>query len=166
MVLPSSYSQIAMRRLDKSTIGRSIRSGGMYLFNLAVSVIGTKVAEDPLDKLMHFSDRTKAALLKGDCLTVCTAFVLGYFVAYKWHLISARWVWVAGVCWFSLRIFGLMDGVPDTLLWEMSKSRAELDINVFNDWAQFTLPLLRTTAYSAGALCCYHLGFTSAKRMS
>ena len=127
----------------------------MYFFNLAVAMIGTKVAEDPFDHFVHFSDRTKAAILKGDVLTIGTAFVLGYFVYYKWHLMSAKWIWIAGVCWFGLRAFGVLHGPPGTLLWEMSKSPVVLDIDVFNEWSQFTLPLLRTIAYSAGAVCCF-----------
>jgi hypothetical protein len=130
----------------------------MYIFNLAVAIIGTTVAEDPFRHFVHFSDRTKAALLKADFLTAATAFVLGYFVYYKWHQMSAKWVWVAGVCLFGLRAFGVLDGPPGTLLWEMTKSRAVFDIDVFNDWSQFTVPLLRTIAYSAGAFCCFRLG--------
>lgn len=135
----------------------------MYIFNLAVAVIGTKVAEDPFDKFVHFSDRTKAAVLKEVLLSACVAFVLGYFVCYKWHLTSAKWVWVAGVSWFGLRAFGVLDGPPGTLLWEMSKSRAAFDIDIFNDWV-YTLALLRTIAYSAGAVCCFRLGSALRKK--
>ena len=149
--------------MDLAVVAKAIRSVGMYVFNLAVAMIGTKVAEDPFDKFVHFSDGTKAALLKGDFLTVCTAFVLGYFVYYKWHLMSAKWIWVAGVCWFGLRALGVLDGPPGTLLWEMSKSRAVFGIDVFNDWV-YTAALLRTIAYSAGAVCCSRIGFALRKR--
>jgi len=129
----------------------------MYVFNLAVAMIGTKVAEDPFDHFVHFSDRSKAALLKGDFLTVCMAFVLGYFVYYKWHLTSAKWVWVAGVSLFGLRAFGVLGGPPGTLLWEVSKSSAVLSIDIFNDWV-YTTALLRTIAYSTGAFSCSRVG--------
>ncbi len=143
--------------MDLATVAKSIRSIGMFFFNLVVAMIGTKLAEDPFDHFVHFSDRSKAALLKGDFLTVCTAFVLGYFVYYKWHLMSARWVWVAGVSWFGLRASGVLDGPPDTVLWEMSNSRAVFGTDVFNDWL-YTAALLRTIAYSAGAFCCSRVG--------
>ena len=145
--------------MDLATVAKSIRSIGMFFFNLAVATIGTKVAEDPFDHFIHFSDRSKAAFLKADFLTFSIAFVLGCFVYYKRHLTSAKWVWVAGVSWFGLRAFGVLDGPPSTLLWEMSKSRAVFGTDVFNDWGQYTLPLLRTIAYSAGAFCCFRLGY-------
>jgi hypothetical protein len=135
----------------------------MFLFNLAVAMIGTKMAEDPFDHFVHFSDRSKAAFLKADFLTACTAFVLGYFVYYKWHLMSAKWVWVVGTCWFGLRAVGVLDGPPGTLLWEMSKSRAVFGIDVANEWSHYTLALLRTIAYSAGAFCCSRVGYALRK---
>ncbi len=57
---------------------------------------------------------------------------------------------------------GVLNGTSGTLLWEMSKSRAVFDIDVFNDWV-YTLALLRTSAYSAGAYCCFRLGYAFRK---
>jgi hypothetical protein len=129
----------------------------VYLLNLLVAVIGTKIFEAPFDHFVHFSDRTSAAVLKADLLTSTVAFGLGYLVYRRWQPASARWAWVAGACWFGLGALHILGERPGTMLWEISGSRFPLDIDNFVNWSKFTLPLLRTTFYSAGAFCCLHI---------
>jgi hypothetical protein len=133
---------------------RSVRAVGVYLLNLIVAVIGTKVVEDPFDHFIHFSDRTSAVVLKADFLTSIVAFALGYLVYRRWQPASARWLWVAGAFWFVLGALHIVGGRQGTMLWEISRSPFPLDLDSFVNWSKFTLPLLRATFYSAGAFCC------------
>jgi hypothetical protein len=136
---------------------RSVRAVGFYLLNLVVAVIGTKVVEDPFDRFVHFSERTSVVVLKADFLTSIVAFALGYLVYRRWQPASAGWAWVAGACWFGLGALHILGGRQGTMLWEISRSPFPLDINSFVNWSKFTVPLLRTIFYSAGAFCCSHI---------
>jgi len=136
---------------------RSVRAVGVFLVNLLLAVLGTKVVEAPFDHLVHFSDRTSTAVLKADFLTSTVAFGLGYFVYRRWQPAAAGWVWVAGTCWFGLGALHILGGRQGTTLWEISGSQFPLDIDSFVTWSKFTLPLLRTIFYSGGAFCCLHI---------
>jgi hypothetical protein len=65
---------------------------------------------------------------KQEWLNAAASFGLGYSVYRLWQPPSAKWVWVAGLCWFAQRMvrfwleqraFSVLGG-GHTIYWEMS----------------------------------------------
>ena len=70
----------------------------MFLLNLFIAVVCTSILEFPFELSLN---RTKFSMLKVDGLTSAAAFGLGWFVYGRWQPNSAKWLWVAGCCWFG-----------------------------------------------------------------
>ncbi len=98
-----------------------------------------------------------------DAISAFIAFGLGYFVYGKWKARSAKWVWLAGVCWFGWRALHVwygqgavnrLYGRSPVLLWEISGDGYRPDPKSAETWLVYTLVMVRTAFYSVGAYCC------------
>jgi len=147
------------------TFGRLIRTGGMLLANLFLAVLGTVVLVSPLERFAALP-RISQLILRDETMNSAASFGLGYFAYQKWRPAPAKWVWLAGLCWFGQRAFriwleqrtsGSVMYQGHTVYWEMSGSGCGLDALSCRNWALYTIPLLRALFYSAGAFCCSHL---------
>jgi hypothetical protein len=134
----------------------SLRAAGLFLLNAVVAVLGTAIIESPFEHYAHVSS-LRASLLIMDLLSAAFAFGVGYSVYWRWRPAASKWVWIAGVCWFGQRAVLPLDG-HHVLIWEIYATNSVFpDFERLGKWSLYTLPLLRTIFYSAGAYCCSRL---------
>jgi len=142
-----------------------LRIVGSFLIDLLLAVIGPTFLGAEIH--IHAYDRS-TMILNEDFRSAGIAFVLGFFAHYFRKTQTSRWVWTVALVWFAqraviywnsqhyLRVL-LQSG--HSIYWEMSGAGAafNLDVQSLNDWAFYTLPLVRTVLYSAGAFLCWYL---------
>jgi hypothetical protein len=135
----------------ETMLPRSLTMALTFVFHLAVAVLGTLVVESPFERSM-VGRSVRASLFRVDLLTSACAFGLGYLVFQRWRPAVAKWVWVAGLCWFSQRVLFPPDG-NHVVLWEVAATRSVLfaDWAAMQNWTLYTLFSLRVISYSAGA---------------
>jgi hypothetical protein len=146
----------------RTSIPWPIRAIAALLGNLATALVGTAIVLNPIEG--PFFDRLYLArsLRWADLLNAVVPFLLGSFVWYKWRYNSAKWIGALGVCWFALRAIQILFGYAlparfGGILWEFSGNDSVPPMTAFVEWSIYTLPLVRTVFYSAGALCCAYL---------
>jgi hypothetical protein len=138
-------------------VTKSIRFAVFFVLNLAIAIVGPKILETPYSFLIYTSGSlTRTHFLEEDLLTSLTAFGLGCFVYWKWQPAASRWVWIAGACWFGWGLATTLDGRHGIALYEVFGSWTRFyfrDYQSFAIWGTYTLAFLRSSAYSAGAVC-------------
>ena len=72
--------------------------------HVLTALITTNIFDNELSHVLHAST-PREVLHRGYALTAIIAFVLGYFVYYKWHSAPGKWIWIVGVLWFVERAF-------------------------------------------------------------
>jgi hypothetical protein len=141
---------------------RMLRAIGMLVGNLLTVMVGISAFVSELYGIFP-AQTPGGGLRKETVLSAVVAFGLGYFVYYKWRSASAKWIFVAGLCWFGWGALEFWLGQRDlrvvsaghTVYWEMSGIGCNsFDTQSCLDYIQYTLLLLRTIFYSAGAFCC------------
>jgi hypothetical protein len=142
---------------------RAARAIGLFLLNVVIASIATNVLVAPFARIDV--NAIASSILKRDFLNAVAAIALGYFVYHRWQPVSSRWVWLAGIFWFGRRAFAfwleqravsvMYQG--HTIYWEMSGAGCNFDMQSCHDWIVYTLPLIRTTFYSAGAFYCSYV---------
>jgi hypothetical protein len=139
---------------------------GMFVANLLTAVVGTTIIDPASHEYFRPARLTiRRMLLTEDLSSAAVGFGLGYFVYRRWKSASSKWVWLAGVCWFAGGALLTLDGNHGTVFWRppnvllLDFDRNDgYNLNSFNNWIGYILPLLRTIFYSTGAFCCSHLG--------
>ena len=120
-----------------------IRNTALWLLNLFVALFGTAVVETPLSRLFHPHTITDV-IVRTYALSALIAFVLGFFVYRHWKPSMAKWVGLAGLCWF---LFGMFLSVGRGSLWNQLSGTAceyRLQATGCRNYFVFTLPALRT----------------------
>jgi hypothetical protein len=141
---------------------KTARAIGAFFLNLLLALVLTGALDYPF---IHFDPHSiQTSIVKQDMLDAVAAFGLGYFVYRRWKPVSARWVWVAGLCWFAQgalllwleqRSMGVLYR-SNTIYWRHFGISCSSDLfETCRDWIDYTLPLLRTFFYSVGAWCCW-----------
>jgi hypothetical protein len=144
----------------RMTAAKTVRAVGMFFLNLLLAAVFTDQLTSPFVRFDTHS--IEGSIFKLNCLNAAVAFGLGYFVYWRWRPVSAKWVFIAGFCWFAQQAL---------LLWFEQRSMGVLyrdsavywrhfgincggDFEACRDWLGYTIPLLRTSFYSGGAWCC------------
>jgi len=145
-----------------------LRAPGLFLFCAIQAVIGTAVVESPF---YGHSKTVVAVLLKEYIFSTTIPFAIGYLVYHRWKLVQAKWLWVAGPCWFAigtslwLRQASVLEGHFAALYAVMSGLGcvSGLASTGCKSWFVYTIPSLRIICYSIGALCCGLVARTSSR---
>jgi hypothetical protein len=137
-----------------------LRIAGIFLVNLVVAAFGPATIGAEIH--IHAYDWANRVLIE-DIRSAGIAFVLGFFVYYFWKTPSSKWVWVAGVVWFTQRAVAYWESQHYLRVLFHSGSALE-KMSGYNyseqslyDWSVYTLTSLRTVFYSAGAFLCWYL---------
>ncbi len=149
-------------------MSKVLRCTASVLINSLVAFIGTAILESPFYRLYQ-AHGVGQMLAKEAMLSGLGALLLGYFIFRIWRPVSARWVWVPGLCWITFRTaFVLISFKSSSILatehlslWvAFSGVQCSGDTGAAGcvNWLLFTLPALRLCAYSAGATVCAKLG--------
>ena len=85
------------------------------------------------------------------------SFVLGYMVYGAWRQTEMKLIWLAGAVWFgvglaraSLQPASVLDVYES---YKIYGGITRADIELLTTWGAFFTPFIRTSFYSAGALC-------------
>ncbi len=73
-----------------------------FVGNWLTAVIGTAIWSAGLYRIFH-ARTVGGVYLKEIFLSAVIAFLLGYFVFYRWKSVPAKWVWVVGVVGLAWR---------------------------------------------------------------
>jgi hypothetical protein len=142
---------------------RRLRILGTFLLGLAIAVLGTAIVDSPFERYTVGAS-LRASMFRMDVLTGCFAFGLGYGVFRKWKFETSKWIWIAGLCWFGRRFLLPPDG-NHVLSWEIFATRSVFtDWVAMGNWSIYTMPLIRSVSYSAGALACSVIGGRAARQ--
>jgi hypothetical protein len=128
-----------------------IRGGLSFFANVAGAVLGTAIIESPISLSLKMVTHSPASFVIREwiCSGILAA-LLGALAQRRWTSSTARWVWVGGVMWFLLGGAGHQTGDA----WRVFSGIACAEHRGFPCtvfWA-FTVPLIRTVAYSTAAL--------------
>lgn len=86
------------------TINKPLRSVGLFAFNCLIAIGGTAVITSEI----HFNQHElQTYAFKVDIADSVGALALGYFVYRRWQYSAAKWIWVAGFCWWIQRALAL-----------------------------------------------------------
>jgi hypothetical protein len=139
---------------------RISRSVGLFVLNCALAAFVSGIVISPI----RYHQRTfEAFLVESGLVESIIAFGVGYFVYRRWQWSQAKWVWVAGVCWFSQRavLFWLSQHGPlsaihgsHSVFWEMSGKGCSFNAESCHDRWDYTLPCLRAIFYSIRSWFC------------
>ena len=136
---------------------RPLRAVGFFVAHFLAASIGTKIFEEELSHVFHAS--TLGEMLRREyVVSVIIALALGYFVYYKWHSASGKWVWIAGALFFVYRAVSIWH-TPHSVL-TSAPSFGTVCLDMFRpiyrtDSIVYTLTLVRTVSYSIGAWACW-----------
>jgi len=131
-----------------------------FAMNVATALYGTLVFEPVIARFHRHPIDVAAWMRYDDAANAITAFLLGLAVFFVWKTPSAKWVWIVGLCLFAWKAIDVwflhaavreFSGRPRTMFWEFSSGAPWQVQDMMENWG-YTLDLIRTTAYSAGAL--------------
>jgi hypothetical protein len=151
-----------LRQARMFMLGRFIRAAFGFLLNLFVAAAVTNALVNGFVRATG-NPGPSQLFLREEIFNAAASFGLGYFVYRRWHPDSSKWIWLAGLCWFALGAFRvwlaqratasvLCQG--PTIYSDLFGSNCRFDIESCRDWSLYTLQLLKTAFYSAGAFCC------------
>ena len=129
---------------------RYLKFTGSLLINLGVAVIGTRILDTEVRKLIP--THTVAAIVWKEIIlsVVCAAFI-GFFMWRTWRSCAAMWTWVPAALWF---VFGYLTIARSANVWGRLSgfsSGSVLSAPDVTTFFTFTIPLSRTIAYSLAA---------------
>jgi len=143
------------------TINKPLRLVGLFALNCLIAIGGTAVITSEI----HFNQHElQTYAFKVDIADSVGALALGYFVYRRWQYSAAKWIWVAGFCWWNQRALALWLQHHGQLaaavygsrsvFWDMSGAGCPFDRQSCIDWMLYTTLSLRVCFYSAGAWLC------------
>lgn len=140
---------------------RSVKFGGMLIFNAVLAVLGTAALEGEIGGAIH--PRSISGLLwKWWSLDLICAALLGFLVWRKWKMQASTWTWVVPAAWFGLGFtFALISREQQSVLadghglwYQFSGADCQNGYRAgsgcVNFWV-FTAPCVRSVSYSIGA---------------
>jgi hypothetical protein len=143
---------------------RLVRPALAFFVNVVLACVATNIIAHPFShgQVLNISQ----VIWKHTWLNALASFGLGYSVYRWWKTTPAKWIWVAGLCWFAQRAIRFwweqrtlsVLGGGHSIYWEMSGFGCEFERESCLDWLLYTLQFLRTVFYSVGALCCSYAG--------
>jgi hypothetical protein len=130
---------------------RIARGVVVFLLNLANAIFGTAVMESAILPHIGFSRSVVEWEARAWLFSVTMAALLGYFTAKKWSPRSAKWVWTlpVAVLAFGVLMYLANGGVSP---WRhFIAPDCSNDRQSCRDFLIFTLPMVRSVAYSVAA---------------
>ncbi len=129
---------------------RVLKFSGLLLVNLVVAVIGTAILDTAFQGAI--SSHSVAAMVWKELFfsIVCAGFI-GFGMWRTWRNSAAKWIWVLPAVWF---VFGFLTIAGHGDVWGRLSgfgSESVLSAPDVRSFFLFTVPLVRTVAYSVGA---------------
>ncbi len=134
-----------------------LRDIGLYLGHLLTAVFGTAILTIGLGRLFHPA-AIIGVLWKEWILDILLAGLLGILASRISRSRLALWVWILPAVWFGLRLLSIVPVIHSrqgqiSLWYEISGQDCVHRITDYGcvNFFTFTIPLLRSAAYSLGA---------------
>jgi hypothetical protein len=139
---------------DSSSFPRKLASTpafiGWMVANLAIALFGTAILDAAIGKAVRPSSLS-AVLLKEWILSIAIALSLGFGITRQWNNRAARWTWALPSLRFVLGIVAAIGA--GGVLSQISGSACQAGVAnpLCRGWFIFTIPFVRSSAYSVGA---------------
>lgn len=142
------------------TIHKPARLVALFVLNCLIAIGGTAVISSEIRFNRH---EVKTYAFKEDIAESAAALAVGYFVYHVRQYSVAKWIWVAGLCWWTQRALtywshqhGPLAGGhgAGSVFWHMSGAGCPFDRQSCSDWMFYTTLSLRVCFYSVGAWLC------------
>lgn len=141
--------------MPANTALRIVRRCAAFLANVLAAFIGTTVLESPISPLVKvFAHSAASMVIREWICSIALAALIGFSAQRRWKTNSARWIWVAGVLWLA---FGLTQFGDPWLTFSGIRCAEFRGYPCIAFW-NFTVPLIRTIAYSIAAFLAARLG--------
>jgi hypothetical protein len=125
-----------------------LRFLGLLLLNVLVAVIGTAILDTGMGKAIP-SHTIVAVLWKETALSVVCAALIGFGMWWRWRSEAAKWTWVVPLVWFGFGAVAFAGrGIFGSSFISSLNNAGAAEVRSF---FAFTIPLVRSIAYSAGA---------------
>ena len=132
----------------------ALRFLGLLAAHAVGAVYGTAFIELRLWDIAP-SHSIRSLLWKEFLLSVLIACVLGFAAWRAWRTRISLWAWVLPAIWFA---FGVVELAGHGDLWGQLFGRQGNDGSAeISSFFLFTVPLIRATSYSIGALICSYI---------
>ncbi len=132
---------------------RGLRAGGTFLANALAAWIGTAILESLASSAIRpFTHSRSSTVIREWICSIVLAALIGVLVQQRWKTSTAKWVWVAGLLWFTFGLAGGL-GFPIGSPWRTFSGMACVEtqgIPCIQFW-DFTVPLIRCASYSIAA---------------
>jgi hypothetical protein len=153
-VKATEYKVLALSELPPVRIARGVF---VFLLNLANAIFGTAVLESAILPNIGFSRSVVEWETRAWFFSVTMAALLGYFTAKKWSPRSAMWVWTLPIAVFAFGVF-MYSPSGDVGFWKHFIAPDCLnDRQSCRDFRTFTIPAVRSVAYSVAAWLCFRV---------
>src|SRR5690348_15410650 len=133
-----------------------VRVVGSFLLNLLQAELGTGIIEwffPSFYRPMTAAGNNEREIL----VSAFIAFASGVLIYYLRRPKVAKWIWTAGVLWLSIRAAQIAIAGQAQSLWDIFSGgtcASGHSLELCNDFLWVTIPLVRSSFYSVGALCC------------
>ena len=133
------------------------RSGGLFLLHALFAVSGPELVGDVVHKFVRVSSGNDI-IIRVWAVSVACAFLTALFMTPALRSKTALWVWVLPAVWFALGVMARSNSLSRGVFGESlfahfsgSTCASTLDTQACRDFLVFSVTLIRTGAYSAGA---------------
>lgn len=135
-----------------------LRTAYVFAVHFCAAALFANFFSNELSHVFHSS--TLAGRMHQEyVISALIALALGYFAFYKWRSAPAKWVWIAGALLFAWEAVSLWPAHHYSVLGAqpsfMANVQATFDPADDPHRLVYTLTLLRTIFYSAGAWICW-----------
>jgi hypothetical protein len=149
------------RTVGNAAVNKLIRTIALFFLHLLLAVVATAIVKSGFTNYGGLSDPAQV-LRREYIFSSIAAFGLGWFTYRILQHSESKWVWIAGLLWFVQRAAllwldqrAMLFGAPHTVLTEILGLNCSLnDARSCTDVINYTIPCVRTIAYSVGAVCC------------
>lgn len=144
-----------MANINKA--GSSWRTAGLFSLHSILALLGPAFIESVINKFVRASSATEI-VMRAWIVGILCAFLTALFMATALRSRTALWVWILPLCWFAVGVLGASSGYGQGVLrgsltahFSGLSCATTLDQKACRDFFAFTIPLVRSIAYSAGA---------------
>ena len=128
----------------------TLKFSGFISLHLIVAVFGTAVLESSVHRMIP-SHSIADVIWKEVGLSITCAASLGMGLWRVWRNSSAKWTWILPLVWFAFGYLAFA-GRGDVFAPPFNlSSGSSLDARDVRSFFAFTVPLIRSASYSAGA---------------
>jgi hypothetical protein len=154
LLVPPKKDISPSTKLQHARVVRFFRDVGEFLLNFVIAIIGTAIMESSLSQRLGHPHSVSEVLTRAWLFGPIIAALLGLFVGRRWFPKTAAWIWLLAAALFAFRALLYKASGASVLnpFWgHFFAPDCLIDRHACTDFFVFTIPLVRTAAYSLAA---------------